>query len=325
MLTSPLAGIAVVEGETLPLSADAQDNVRVASVQFTVNGVPLPLATTPPFSISFTVPLGIQTLTVTATATDNLGQIATATRTANVIPDPGTTVVGRIVDQNRQPLGGALVTCAGISGTTAADGTFSIAGVPTLHSFACRASVVTLDGSRLTATLVNISPVRGGTTSVGERVARNEGALYPGQRFAAGLFPLAVAVVDLNGDGHPDLIVANSRSNDVSVLLGTGDGTFQPELRFATGRFPFAVAVADVNGDGLPDLVTANTITTVISNDVSVLLGRGDGTFEPEQRFGAGALPLAVAVGDFNGDGLPDLVTANGYSNDVSLLLQLHR
>ncbi len=89
--------------------------------------------------------------------------------------------------------------------------------------------------------------------------------------FVAGSSPRAVAVKDVNGDGKPDLVVANSGTNDVSVLLGNGDGTFQAPQSFATtGRNPVAVTVADVNSDGLPDLITANSSTS----DVSVLLHR---------------------------------------------------
>ncbi|WP_354699774.1 hypothetical protein DSM112329_00029 [Paraconexibacter sp. AEG42_29] len=150
---------------------------------------------------------------------------------------------------------------------------------------------------------------------------------------ATGASPFSVAVGDLDGDGIPDLVTANANSNDVSVLLGDeagstgkGDGTFtaSPESP-ATGSLPYSVAVGDLNGDTIPDLVTAN----LSSNDVSVLLGdeagstgRGDGTFTASLESPAtGSLPYSVAVGDLNGDTIPDLVTANLSSNDVSVLL----
>jgi len=77
------------------------------------------------------------------------------------------------------------------------------------------------------------------------------------------------------------------------------------------------VAVADLNGDGKPDIVTAN----LNSDDISVLLGNGDGTFQAEQRFTVGDSPRSVAVADLNGDSVPDIVTANRFSSDVSVLL----
>ena len=126
-----------------------------------------------------------------------------------------------------------------------------------------------------------------------------------------------MVVGDVNGDGRPDLAVANFTSNNVSVLLGNGDGTFQPARSYGAGTNPNSVAVGDVNGDGRPDLAVANAS----GNTVSVLLGNGDGTFQPARSYGAGTNPQSVAVGDFNGDGRPDLAVANYYSNDVLVLL----
>jgi hypothetical protein len=116
-----------------------------------------------------------------------------------------------------------------------------------------------------------------------------------------------VAVGDFNGDGFPDLAVANSGSNDVSVLLGNGDASFQPARSFGAATQPWSVAVGDFNGDGFPDLGVAN----LKSNDVSVLLGNGDASFRPVQNFSAGNQPVAAAVGDFNGDGHQDLAVAD--------------
>ena len=88
-------------------------------------------------------------------------------------------------------------------------------------------------------------------------------------------------------------------------------------MTFATGRQPFAVAVADLNGDGMPDIITANAF----DNTVSVLLGNGNGTFQPQQTFAVGSRPYSVAVADVNGDGKPDIVTTNYGGNSVSVLL----
>ena len=77
------------------------------------------------------------------------------------------------------------------------------------------------------------------------------------------------------------------------------------------------MAVGDFNGDTVLDLAVAS----LDSNNVSVLLGNGDGSFQPAQNFGAGFSPSSVAVGDFNGDGVEDLAVANVGSNDVSVLL----
>lgn len=97
--------------------------------------------------------------------------------------------------------------------------------------------------------------------------------------YLAGKDPVFLALADFNGDGKPDLAVANNHSNDVSVLLGNGDGTFQPAVSSAAHFNPSAIAVGDFNGDGRPDLVVAN----YSSNDVSILLNTSE--------FVAGAIP----------------------------------
>jgi hypothetical protein len=105
--------------------------------------------------------------------------------------------------------------------------------------------------------------------------------------------------------------------NTFSILIGNGDGTFQPRVDYATAKFPSQVAVGDFNGDGKPDL--AVTDGEGYYRNVSILMGNGDGTFQPPVDYGAGNQPFGIAVGDFNGDGKPDLVTSN--FNTVSVLL----
>lgn len=144
---------------------------------------------------------------------------------------------------------------------------------------------------------------------------------------AYGIFsPRSIAVADVNGDNHQDLIVTNEFADNVVVLTGNGNGTFNPPgaaRTFPTGSNPAQVVVADVNNDGRKDLLVAyrSDGTTDISGGINVLLGHGDGTFDAALTSTAHTSPLAVAVGDFNGDGLPDLVAANLYSDDVSVML----
>lgn len=137
---------------------------------------------------------------------------------------------------------------------------------------------------------------------------------------SGGESPDSIAVADVNGDGNADLLVANSGSSTVGVLLGNGDGTLQEALSYDSGGvsdwFNYgSVATGDVNGDGWVDLVVTNTC---ISNDdcssgsVGVLLGNGDGTFLPVVVYRSGAAAArSVAIADVNGDGKPDLVVAN--------------
>lgn len=129
-----------------------------------------------------------------------------------------------------------------------------------------------------------------------------------------------VAVGDLDGDGHPDLVSANSGDWEVSVLRGNGDGTFTPVGAIAVERHPTGVAIADLDGDGELDLA----VTNYFSDDLSILLGNGDATFDqaPGSPVAIDAIgPYMPAIADVNGDGIPDIATANADSDSVSVLL----
>jgi hypothetical protein len=134
--------------------------------------------------------------------------------------------------------------------------------------------------------------------------------------------PLSVVVGDFNGDGNLDLAVADFTTQQVSVLLGNGDGTFQTVKAYPTGANPSSIVIADFNGDGKLDLaLTSTPLGGSPGNEVSLLLGNGDGTFASPTLFGTGSEAYSAAVGDFNGDGAADLAVANGVSNTVSVLL----
>ena len=106
----------------------------------------------------------------------------------------------------------------------------------------------------------------------------------------SGSVPTAIVAGDFTGDGQLDLAVANYASDDtVSVLLGNGDGTFQPQVTYAVGTDPDAIVAGDFNGDGHLDLAVANDSSA--RHDVSVLLGNGDGTFQPQVTYAVGAGP----------------------------------
>ncbi len=137
--------------------------------------------------------------------------------------------------------------------------------------------------------------------------------------------PRALVITDLNGDGKLDIATANYTPNTVSVLLNTGNATFQPHVDYATGLHPFALVAGDFNSDGRVDLAVADAYCSTSCPSygyASVLLGNGNGTFQPQKAYVVGSQPVAIATGDFNGDGRPDIVTANFHGDSVSVLLQ---
>jgi hypothetical protein len=174
----------------------------------------------------------------------------------------------------------------------------------------------------------------GGT--VGVLLGNGDGTFQTAVVYSSGGFGAgSIAVADVNGDGKPDLVVANSNcvssscSNPVGtvgVLLGNGDGTFQPAVAYSTGEYyAESVAIADVNADGIPDLLVTNCSSSASScppstseSSIAVLIGNGDGTFKAAVNYNSGGQgAYSVAVADVNGDGKPDLLVANYNCYDV--------
>ncbi|MBJ6362888.1 FG-GAP-like repeat-containing protein [Paenibacillus sp. GCM10012307] len=149
-----------------------------------------------------------------------------------------------------------------------------------------------------------------------------DGTLKAGIQYVVGDQPLSTIVADFNGDGKLDAAVANFGDHSISLLLGKGDGKLEDAVRYAVGRNPISIAVGDFNGDRKPDIVVANSGQGGDgSYSISVLRGKGDGTFESEVHYPVSATPRAVVVGDFNGDGKLDVAVAHTGTNTISVLL----
>ena len=171
-ILEPTYGQTVIEGETLTIRIDAVDDVYVASVTTLANGTEINTDTASPFETSYIVPNNLQGITFEAEAIDlasNLG--VTNPVVVNVMPDPGTTAVGRVIDNQGTALSGAEVLCNTLPGLTGNDGHFSIGDVPTISPFNCSASY-TGSTTTLTGRSVNLQPVRAGVTDFGDIIVR---------------------------------------------------------------------------------------------------------------------------------------------------------
>lgn len=131
--------------------------------------------------------------------------------------------------------------------------------------------------------------------------------------------PRYIAVGDFNGDGIPDFAVALQNNSQVAVYLGHGDGTYVQASGspYSVGSTAVGIATADFNNDGKLDLV----VTSYGSNSVSILLGRGDGTFQPSVSFGSVAQAVYIVAADFNNDGNMDIAVCSQSGNSVSIFL----
>ncbi len=157
-----------------------------------------------------------------------------------------------------------------------------------------------------------------------------DGSFPTHTEYPVGANPRTIAAADLNGDGKLDVLTADASNQygTISVLLGNGDGTFQDDVDYAIGTSPTMV-VKDFNGDGVPDLAIGaqsclTYLTACVTGNLSIWLGKGDGSFPGWTSYPMPNEAMAVAVGDLNGDNKPDVVVGNQNGSDnktVSVLI----
>jgi hypothetical protein len=199
------------------------------------------------------------------------------------------------------------------------DGTFQIGPVTNLSAGSNAIAAGDLNGDGKTDLVVAEDTSTQPNNLIQVLLGNGDGTFQNPTAYTVGTNPDSIAIVDLNGDGRPDLAVANE-SNDVSVLLANGDGTFKGSTNYVSGPTPLILTVADFNHDGKLDLATVNGPFTG-GGTIGVLLGNGDGTFQGGLDVDAGLPSTSVAVGDLNGDGKPDVVVAGPWHSQVSVFL----
>lgn len=141
-------------------------------------------------------------------------------------------------------------------------------------------------------------------------LGKGDGTFLASQRIATESGPIVVQTLDMNGDGWIDLVLNNSSNPSISLHLGRGDGTFHPAKAVAIPgeRNAYGMACGDLNGDDVPDIAVCSANN---GNQISVLLGRGDGSFIAGGAFQAGLDTFSIGLGDFNRDGLQDIAVSS--------------
>lgn len=201
------------------------------------------------------------------------------------------------------------------------------ASFPDLRLFGARGQSLGLTAADLDGNgRADIVTANAGTDDVSVLAGRGDGSFETDERFPVGQQPGALIAHDLDGDDRLDLIAANRGSRDISVLLGRADGRFTVQRRTPLSDEPGGLAAGRLDGDEHADVVATN----LNSSAVSILLGRGDGTFRPEVRYSVRTSeqtqqnrrmePRSVALADFDGDGILDIVTGNAKHGTVSVI-----
>jgi len=283
-VTSPSPGATFVDGEPIAVSVRATDDVAVADVTLLVDGNAVETDVTAPFQFTVSVPSGTRSLTLTARATDLAGSAVNSTPVVvSVVPDPLSTIAGRVIDAIGTRMVGATVNCGGRETTTTSDGTFLLESMVTVPAtIECAALVANEQGVRLGGRSPRVALVRGGITTIGSIMVSAVPAIQSLSRRSA-LFNATVLVgvrgTNLAGAAFsfptPTLQVvsftvdATGTSATLTVSVGAIAGTFPLIAVNSFGSSPASVtganhftvvnpaSVVDTDGDGMADVIEA--------------------------------------------------------------------
>jgi len=220
MITAPTNGSSVIEGTILPIVVEATDDMGIVGVEFFVDGQLVSTDTTFPYQLDHQIGQGLGTLTLGAKALD-LGnnEVFAPEIQVDIVPDPFTTVVGTVVDQDGTPIVNAEVTTIGdVSSFTAADGSFEILNVPTIQGSIQVSAIGTTPEGMVGGNSISVSPVPNGITDVGE--IRATGSLMLLQSVGFNVFNPGMYLVNVNSFSIVSFFPDTTRLVDAVTLDG---------------------------------------------------------------------------------------------------------
>jgi hypothetical protein len=291
-IVAPPVGTELLEGQKVDFIADASDNLFLDRVELTINGE-LFTDFQEPFKQTYTVPVGITSLVFEVAGFDNLGQSTVVSRTFNVVPDPGTTVSGRVLDTSGQPIQGATAKIGLLTVVTGPDGVFQIPDVPTFDDVLVRVTA-SINGTPAANASLPTAPVRGGTTNVGDITL----SILP-------TAPTAFALADFDGDFLPDVFVGYPDRQSLFYSLSNGELTPNPTLLPPYGAVT-AAANIDLHFGNKPQLFVqlkgrpgSVTAVTFENGEMQAPFTVGTGLSGESEYIGAGVDQSSGGGSDF--------------------------
>ena len=157
-------------------------------------------------------------------------------------------------------------------------------------------------------------------SEAGVLLGNGDGTFQPAAYYPAGIAPQSVTVADFDRNGSADFAVADIYGGKIWIFLGDGTGSFQPGTNY-TESFPASVFAADLNSDGIPDLIFLTDVQNSPIEQITVMFGRGDATFQPATTYQTLTAGVFISVGDFNSDHKTDIVYSDEVGPDIGILL----